>query len=87
MVERDRDVGQIRCNRCSVEWGRSGMHMAPRGDSQDMHDTNPPATVGYVAREPYRRGLGFLLAREYFGPDRPIRSSTQETIRRRMHCE
>jgi 2,4-dienoyl-CoA reductase-like NADH-dependent reductase (Old Yellow Enzyme family) len=53
-------------------WGakRVGMHLAPRGDSQDMHDSNPPATFGYVARELGRRGLGFLFAREYFGPDR-----------------
>jgi len=53
-------------------WGAKhvGMHLAPRGDSQDMHDSNPPATFGYVARELGRRGLGFLLAREFFGPDR-----------------
>ena len=53
-------------------WGakRVGMHLAPRGDSQDMHDSNPPATFGYVARALGRRGLGFLFAREYFGPDR-----------------
>ena len=53
-------------------WGakRVGMHLAPRGDSQDMHDSNPPATFGYVARELGRRELGFLFAREYFGPDR-----------------
>jgi 2,4-dienoyl-CoA reductase-like NADH-dependent reductase (Old Yellow Enzyme family) len=53
-------------------WGakRVGMHLAPRGDSQDMHDSNPPATFGYVARELGRRGLGFLCVREYFGPDR-----------------
>jgi 2,4-dienoyl-CoA reductase-like NADH-dependent reductase (Old Yellow Enzyme family) len=53
-------------------WGskRVGMHLAPRGDSQDMHDSNPSATFGYVARELGRRELGFLLAREYFGPDR-----------------
>jgi 2,4-dienoyl-CoA reductase-like NADH-dependent reductase (Old Yellow Enzyme family) len=53
-------------------WGakRVGMHLAPRGDSQDMHDSNPAATFGYVARELGRRGLAFLLAREYFGPDR-----------------
>jgi len=25
-----------------------GWHLAPRGDSQDMHDSNPPATFGYV---------------------------------------
>ena len=53
-------------------WGakRVGMHLAPRGDSHDMHDSNPPATFGYVARELGRRGLAFLCAREYFGPDR-----------------
>jgi 2,4-dienoyl-CoA reductase-like NADH-dependent reductase (Old Yellow Enzyme family) len=53
-------------------WGakRVGMHLAPRGDSHDMHDSNPPATFGYVARELGRRGLGFLFAREFFGPDR-----------------
>jgi len=49
---------------------RVGMHLAPRGDSQDMHDSDPRATFGYVARELGRRGLAFLLAREYFGPDR-----------------
>jgi 2,4-dienoyl-CoA reductase-like NADH-dependent reductase (Old Yellow Enzyme family) len=53
-------------------WGakRVGMHLAPRGDSHDMHDSNPPATFGYVARELGKRGLAFLCAREYFGPDR-----------------
>jgi 2,4-dienoyl-CoA reductase-like NADH-dependent reductase (Old Yellow Enzyme family) len=53
-------------------WGakRVGMHLAPRGDSQDMYDSNPPATFGYMARELGRRGLGFLFAREYFGADR-----------------
>ena len=53
-------------------WGAKcvGMHLAPRGDSQDMHDSNPPATFGYVARELGMRELGFLFAREYFGPDR-----------------
>ena len=53
-------------------WGgrRVGMHLAPRGDSQDMHDSDPAITFGYVARELGSRGLGFLFAREYFGPDR-----------------
>jgi 2,4-dienoyl-CoA reductase-like NADH-dependent reductase (Old Yellow Enzyme family) len=53
-------------------WGakRVGMHLAPRGDSHDMHDSNPSATFGYVAQELGRRGLAFLCAREYFGPDR-----------------
>jgi 2,4-dienoyl-CoA reductase-like NADH-dependent reductase (Old Yellow Enzyme family) len=53
-------------------WGakRVGMHLAPRGDSQDMHDSNSSATFGYVARELGKRGLAFLCTREYFGPDR-----------------
>jgi len=53
-------------------WGakRVGMHLAPRGDSQDMLDSNPAATFGYVARELGMREIGFLFAREYFGPDR-----------------
>jgi len=51
-------------------WGakRVGMHLAPRGDSQDMHDSNPPATFGYVARELGRRGLGFLFSRSTSDP-------------------
>jgi 2,4-dienoyl-CoA reductase-like NADH-dependent reductase (Old Yellow Enzyme family) len=53
-------------------WGakRVGMHLAPRGDSHDMHDSNPSATFGYVAHELGKRELAFLCAREYFGPDR-----------------
>jgi NADPH2 dehydrogenase len=48
-------------------WGadRVGVHLAPRGDSQDMGDDNPPATFGYVARELGRRRIAFLCAREY----------------------
>lgn len=47
-------------------WGadRVGLHLAPRSDSQDMKDSNPAATFGYVAREAGRRGLAFLCARE-----------------------
>jgi 2,4-dienoyl-CoA reductase-like NADH-dependent reductase (Old Yellow Enzyme family) len=53
-------------------WGakRVGMHLAPRSDIHDMRDSNPTATFGYVARELGKRGLAFLCAREYFGPDR-----------------
>jgi 2,4-dienoyl-CoA reductase-like NADH-dependent reductase (Old Yellow Enzyme family) len=53
-------------------WGakRVGMHLAPRGDSHDMHDSNPSETFGFVASELGRRGLGFLFAREFFGHDR-----------------
>jgi len=50
--------------------GRVGVHLAPRGDSQDMGDSNPLATFGYVARELGRRGLAFLCVRESLGPDR-----------------
>jgi len=47
-------------------WGpnRVGMHIAPRGDSQDMGDSNPEATFGYVARELGKRKIAFLFARE-----------------------
>jgi 2,4-dienoyl-CoA reductase-like NADH-dependent reductase (Old Yellow Enzyme family) len=52
-------------------WGASrvGMHIAPRGDSHDMGDSNPAATFGYVARELGRRGIAFIMAREYAGQD------------------
>jgi len=50
--------------------GRVGMHLAPRGDSQDMGDSNPLATFGYVARELGRRGIAFLCVRESLGPNR-----------------
>jgi 2,4-dienoyl-CoA reductase-like NADH-dependent reductase (Old Yellow Enzyme family) len=47
-------------------WGadRVGLHLAPRGDSHDLKDSDPSATFGYVAREAGRRGLAFLCARE-----------------------
>src|SRR5204863_2729517 len=39
-------------------WGRNrvGMHLSPRGNANDMGDSNPAATFGYVARELGRRG-------------------------------
>ncbi len=47
-------------------WGadRVGLHLAPRGDSHDIKDSDPAATFGHVAREAGRRGLAFLCARE-----------------------
>jgi 2,4-dienoyl-CoA reductase-like NADH-dependent reductase (Old Yellow Enzyme family) len=47
-------------------WGkdRVGMHLAPRGDSHDMGDSNLPALFGYVASELGRRGLAFIFTRE-----------------------
>ncbi len=53
-------------------WGASrvGMHLAPRGDSYDMGDSDPLATFGYVARELGRRGIAFIAAREHRGAGR-----------------
>ena len=49
--------------------GRVGLHLAPRGDAQSMGDSNPALSFGYVAREAGRRGIAFICAREYIGPD------------------
>ena len=53
-------------------WGadRVGLHLATRGDSHTMSDSDPSATFGYVAHEAGRRGLAFLFAREHLGDDR-----------------
>ena len=47
-------------------WGadRVGYHLAPRGDSHGMGDSNLPATFGYLATELGRRKIAFLCARE-----------------------
>jgi len=50
--------------------GRVGMHLAPRGDSQSMKDSNPAATFGHVAAELGRRKIAFICARESLGPGR-----------------
>ena len=50
--------------------GRVGLHLAPRGDSHTMGDSNPAATFGYVAAEAGKRGLAFIFTRESLGPDR-----------------
>jgi 2,4-dienoyl-CoA reductase-like NADH-dependent reductase (Old Yellow Enzyme family) len=50
--------------------GRVGLHLAPRGDSHDVRDSNPLATFSHVARECGQRGIAFLCARESLGPDR-----------------
>lgn len=49
--------------------GRVGMHLAPRGDSHGISDSNPADTFSYVARELGRRNLAFIAAREHVGPD------------------
>lgn len=52
-------------------WGadRVGYHIAPRGDSHDMKDSNPFVTFSYLATELGKRKIAFLFAREYQGPD------------------
>lgn len=47
-------------------WGadRVGFHLAPRGDSHGMGDSNLAATFGYLATELGKRKLAFLCARE-----------------------
>jgi 2,4-dienoyl-CoA reductase-like NADH-dependent reductase (Old Yellow Enzyme family) len=49
--------------------GRVGMHLAPRGDSHGISDSNLQATFTYVARELGKRELAFIAAREHVGPD------------------
>jgi 2,4-dienoyl-CoA reductase-like NADH-dependent reductase (Old Yellow Enzyme family) len=49
--------------------GRVGVHLAPRGDSHAMGDSNLPATFEYVARKLGERGIAFICAREYAAPD------------------
>jgi 2,4-dienoyl-CoA reductase-like NADH-dependent reductase (Old Yellow Enzyme family) len=47
-------------------WGsaRVGVHLAPRGDANDIGDSDPAATFGYVVRELSRRNLAFIVVRE-----------------------
>lgn len=49
--------------------GRVGMHLAPRGDSHGISDSDRTATFSYVARELGRRKIAFIAAREHVGPD------------------
>lgn len=53
-------------------WGPGcvGMHLAPRGDAHDMHDSNPRETFTYIAQELGRRNIAFLCAREHIGDHR-----------------
>lgn len=50
--------------------GRVGLHIAPRGDSHDIGDSDRLATFSYVAREAGQRGIAFLCARERQGEGR-----------------
>lgn len=49
--------------------GRVGVHLAPRADSHAMGDSNLAATFGYVAQQLGQRGIAFICAREFAGPD------------------
>lgn len=52
-------------------WGaqRVGMHLAPRGDSHDIGDSNKLETFCYVAKELDKRDLAFIFTREYLASD------------------
>ncbi|AIK96391.1 alkene reductase [Candidatus Odyssella acanthamoebae] len=50
--------------------GRVGMHLAPRGDSHSMGDSNKLATFTYVAEQLSQRQLAFICVREHLGDDR-----------------
>lgn len=49
--------------------GRVGIHLAPRGDSNDAGDSNPGPLFAYVATELAKRKPAFIFTREYEGPD------------------
>ena len=49
--------------------GRVGFHIAPRGDSQSMGDSNPVALFTYLASELRKRKIAFICAREYQADD------------------
>ena len=53
-------------------WGadRVGLHLAPRGDSHSMGDSDPAATFGYVAKEMGKRKIAFIFTRESLGENR-----------------
>ena len=56
---------------CMSVWGagRVGMHLAPRGDSHSMGDSDLKAAFSHLARELGKRKLAFLCTREREGPD------------------
>jgi hypothetical protein len=56
---------------CCDVWGadRVAMHLAPRGDSHTMGDSDLKGTFTYVARELEKRKLAFICAREHQAAD------------------
>lgn len=57
---------------CIDVWGpgRVGLHIAPRGDSHDIGDSDRLTTFSYVAREAGKRKIAFICARERQGEGR-----------------
>jgi hypothetical protein len=51
---------------CISVWGagRVAMHLAPRGDSHSVGDSDLPGTFSYLARELGKRKLAFIATRE-----------------------
>jgi 2,4-dienoyl-CoA reductase-like NADH-dependent reductase (Old Yellow Enzyme family) len=49
--------------------GRVGVHLAPRGDTHGISDSNIAATFSYAVAELGRRKIAFIAAREYVGED------------------
>jgi len=50
--------------------GKVGMHLAPRGDSHSMGDSDALGTFSYVAKELGKRKIAFICAREHTGEGR-----------------
>lgn len=50
--------------------GKVGVHLAPRGDSHSMGDSDRLKTFSYVASELGKKKIAFILAREAVGMDR-----------------
>ncbi len=66
--------------------GRVGVHLAPRGDSHDMGDSNRLATFTYAARELGRRKIAFICAARA-SRGRAHRPELKKAFRRRVRCE
>lgn len=56
---------------CIAVWGASrvGVHLAPRGDSHDLSDSNPKELFGHVVKELDKREIAFIFTREYLAED------------------
>ena len=50
--------------------GRVGVHLAPRGDSHDMGDSDLAKTFTYVAKQLGQKKIAFICAREHEGEGR-----------------